>query len=189
MKGTTLLALAAAVVLAAPTTAAAGPGDFVKVWAKHSRQNPKDPVEVSFGKFAVTKSSFNPKNLKGATATLEIDLTSLSSGIKKRDTHLQSADYLDTASFAKAVVSIGKVSKTKSGYQGEAVIKVRGKTKSVPVTLTVIKSSDTAVTVKGELTFDRTDFGVGKAKDDPVASKLKATAQLTLTKGAKKASR
>src|SRR5215468_2903782 len=81
----------------APTPAAEPPkptpaadGDRVEVLARH-RPNAgqedldADPVVVRFHKFAVTKASFDPKNLEGGTATLELDMASITSGSVERD--------------------------------------------------------------------------------------------------------
>src|SRR5689334_16762682 len=86
--------------------------DYVQVFAGHKEPKPTDPVKVNFEKFTVTKSSIKDhSNLEGSTAELEIDLTSLKTDAPKRDAHLNSPDYLDTAKTPKATVKIENVKK------------------------------------------------------------------------------
>ena len=65
-------------------------------------------MTVRFEKVKVNKVAFKgpvDKGLKGATAQFEVDLASLKTDADKRDTHLKSADYIDTAKRATAVVA------------------------------------------------------------------------------------
>lgn len=164
--------------------------DWIKVHATHVEKNEKDPVEVKFEKFKVTKATFDPKKIEGGTATIEIDLTSLKSGDTKRDEHLAMPDYLDVKKFATAVVEIGNVKKKdEKNYTADAKVKFHGIDKKYPVTFEVVEAKDDWIRVKGEHTFKRLDFKVGKkpGKDqkkgeDSVADEMTVKLQLTLKK-------
>ncbi len=162
-------------------TAEAG-GNSLEVLAKHSEPKPDDPVSVKFSGVKVVSANFDPANLEGATAEIEIDLTSLSSGSEKRDGHLQTPDYLDTAQFATAKVSISEVAKSESGYTAKAKVAAHGKEAEWTLPFEVVESTDDSVRVKGTHTFSRTDFEVGKAEGDPAATELTANFDLTLKK-------
>ena len=166
---------------------AAATTDSIVVLAKHSPGKPTDPVQVRFEKFKVTKATFDPKKIEGGKATIEIDATSLKTGEDKRDAHLNTPDFLDTAKFAKITVDIDKVKKkADKTFTAEATVKAHGVTKKYPVTFDVIDQQADSIRIKGESTFSRLDFKVGKdpkePKAAPVDTELTIQLQLTLKK-------
>lgn len=177
----------AAAVAPTPTEETA---DWIKVHATHFEKKEGDPVEVKFDKFKVTKASFDPKKIEGGTATIEIDLTSLKSGDEKRDEHLATPDYLDVKKFATAVIEIGNVKKKDdTHFTADAKVKFHGVDKKYPVAFEVAEATEDSIRIKGEHTFKRLDFKVGKkpGKDqkkgeDGVADELTVKLQLTLKK-------
>ena len=173
---------------AAPTTTATTPdanADFVAVYAEHAKKKPDDPVEVRFDKFEVKKADFDPQKIEGGSATIEVDLTSLRSGSEKRDKHLTTADYVDTVKFATLTIDVGNVKKKEGNtYTADAKVKLRDIEKTYPVTFEVVEAKDDWVRVRGEHTFPRLDFKVGKSPgpDESVAENLTVRMQLTLKK-------
>lgn len=174
---------------AAPTPDPATPdanADFISVFADHAEKKPDDPVEVKFEKFTVKNASFDPQNLEGGTATIEVDLTSLKTGAPKRDAHLQTADYLDTSKFATMTIDVSNVKKQEDNkYSADAKVSLRGIDKTYPVTFEVVEAKDDWVRIKGEHKFSRLDFQVGKEQigpDESVAHDLVIKVQLTLKK-------
>src|SRR3954467_7364619 len=139
MKLFNLFVLATALAISGPAYAADPEPDSIVVLAKHTEAKPDDPVQVRFEKFKVTKATFDPKKVEGGKATIEIDATSLKSGEDKRDTHLNTADFLETSKFPKITVDIDKVKKkTGNTYTAEATVKFRDITKAYPVTFDVV---------------------------------------------------
>ena len=175
-------ALAQTATAPAPTTTAAG-ADSIVVLAKHTEPKPDDPVKVNFTKFKVTKATFDPKKIEGGKATIEIDATSLKSGVDKRDAHLNTADFLDTAKYATITIDVdGVKKKADKTYNANATVKFRGVTKKYPITFDVLDTTADSVHIKGETTFQRTDFKVGKDPKDPKAGVVNdLTIQLELT--------
>lgn len=168
-----------------PPPAAPAPaeeGDYIRVLATHSEPKPTDPVVVSFAKWNVTKSAFDPANLEGGAATLEIDLSSLSTDSAKRDKHLQSPDYLDVAQFGTATIEINGVKKTgESTFTASAKVTARGITVEWPVDFEVLENLGDKIRIKGQKEFTRADFNLGKVADDSVAPTLTIEMQLSLT--------
>jgi polyisoprenoid-binding protein YceI len=168
MKLFNLFILATALAISGSARAADPEPDSIVVLAKHTESKPDDPVQVRFEKFKVVKASFDPKKVEGGKATIEIDATSLKSGIEKRDTHLNTPDFLDTSKFAKITVDIDKVKKkADKTFTAEATVKFRDVTKKYPVTFDVVDQTADSIRIKGEAAFSRLDFKVGKDSKDP----------------------
>jgi len=163
---------------------AAAAADSIVVLAKHTPGKPTDPVQVRFEKFKVTKATFDPKKIEGGKATIEIDATSLKSGDDKRDAHLNTPDFLDTAKFAKITVDIDKVKKkADKTFTAEATVKAHDVTKKYPVTFDVVDTTADSIKIKGEASFSRLDFKMGKDPKEPNAAPVETgvTIQLQLT--------
>ncbi|MDX2090220.1 MAG: YceI family protein [Kofleriaceae bacterium] len=169
----------------APAPTADANADYVTVLASHHEPKPNDPVEVKFSKFKVTKASFDPKNLEGGTATIEIDLSSLSSGSEKRDGHLKSEGYIDIAKFTTATIDIANVKKKDdTHYAADAKVSFHGVDKTYPVEFEVVETTADSVKVRGTQKFARADFNLGKepGPEETVAKEIEIKLQLTLKK-------
>jgi len=161
--------------------------DYVEVLAHHEPGKPTDPVHVKFEKVTVKKATFDPKKIEGGKATIEVDLTSLKTDSDKRDEHLKSTSYFDVAKFGTATIDIANVKKKDdTHFTADAKVKLHGIEKKFPVTFEVVEAKDDWIRVKGEHTFKRLDFKVGKKpgpdmkKDDGVADEMTVKMQLTL---------
>ena len=157
-------------------------GNWVKVYATHNPTKPGDPVEILVPKLTVVKSSFDPAKLEGGTAELALDLTSLKSDSPKRDAHLNTPDYIDTAKFATAKIEVSDVKKTgDKTYTANAKVSLRALDKTYPVTFEVVDSGPDWVRVVGSQDISRGDFKVGQPDKD-IENILKVKLQLTLKK-------
>ena len=136
--------------------------DRITVLAHHKKPKPSDPVRLEFEKFKVVSADFDPKQIEGGKATIEIDLSSFQTDSNKRDEHLRSPAYLDVGKLATATITIDNV-KAKEGttYTADATVAAHGITKTYPVTFEVLETKDDRIRIKGEHTFSRIDFGIG----------------------------
>lgn len=177
------------------TAAASSPGvaadtdttDHIVVLGHHKKRKPTDPVRIKFEKFKVVKASFDPKQVEGGTATIEIDLASFRTDSDERDDHLKSPAYLDVGKFATATVDIDNVKKkANNSYTADANVTAHGVTTKYPVTFDVIETTDDSIKIRGQHTFSRLDLGIGAdpAKDgeEQVGSDLTIQMVLTLKK-------
>jgi polyisoprenoid-binding protein YceI len=169
-----------------PAAQPAAGADYIKLWASHEPTTEADPVEIAVQGFKVVSAQFDPANIEGATAELELDLTTIKSNDAKRDGHLATADYLDTGKFGKATVKIAEVKKVADNkYSAKADVSFRDQTKSFPVEFEVVETLPDGVRVKGQHEFSRLDFGVGKEPNgdtERVAKNVRIEMQLTLKK-------
>lgn len=144
-----------------PPTAQDG-ADFLKVTADHADPS-KPSVDVVLAGWKVVKASFDPANLEGGIAEIEVDTGSLSSGIPKRDNHLKNPDYLDVATFPKATVKVANVKKTgENSYTADAIVNIHGVEKTWSLPFEVVSSTADSVKVKFSQPFSRLDFNIGK---------------------------
>jgi polyisoprenoid-binding protein YceI len=169
-----------------PATPQADLGDdYVRIVAEHANRKPSDPVIVSITRFRVVKATFDPHDLEGGTAELELDLTSLVSGSEKRDRHLRSDDYLDVDRFGVATIKVGNIKKTGDrSYAADATVSARGVDKVLPVGFEVLEANADAVKVKGSARFARLDWGIGQepGPEDTAAVEMTLELQMTIDK-------
>lgn len=160
------LALVGCKQRADPPAPSATVHDRIEVLARHLPAAGKadldaDPVVVRFEKFRVTKAQFDPKNLEGGTATIELDPTSIKTGSEERDGDLKSPEFLDVTKFATVTIDVTNVKKQAGKYTADAAVACHGVTKSYPVTFEVLTATADAVTITGEQPFSRLDFAIG----------------------------
>ncbi len=159
-------------------------GDHISVLAHHKDPKPSDPVRLDFKKFRVISATFDPKNLEGGTATIELDLSSFDTGSGERDDHLKSPAYLDIGKLATAMITIDHVKRNAASYAADATVAAHGLTKTYPVTFSVLETADDRIRIKGEHTFARLDFGIGtdpaQSQDEQVGTDVTIEMVLTL---------
>ena len=102
---------------------------------------------------------FDESDLDGAEVVLDINLTSITTGIADRDEILAAEEWLDTARYPKAEINIRGVNRIgPNSYVAEAEITIKGTTQVMPLSFTLNLIENTA---QGEVTIDRRDFKIG----------------------------
>jgi polyisoprenoid-binding protein YceI len=184
MRLVRVLVLASVIAVSGAATA----DDSIVVLGKHTEAKPDDPVKISFKKFKVAKATFDPNKIEGSKATIQIDATSLATGVDKVDSYLKTADALDTAKYPTITIDIDKVKKAKQDqqYTADATVKFRDVTKKYGVTFQVTGTTTDTVSIKATYMFSRLDFKIGKDSKDPRVApaqpELTIQMQLTLKK-------
>ena len=126
----------------------------------------KGLVEGSFGKFEVTKATLNLEKIEESTVEISVDVSSIDTGIKPRDKHLNSPDFFDTAQFSTATIAV-KGAKAGEGdvYTAAATFALHGVTKEFPVSFKIIeRRKDGSIVIEGDVEVNRKDYGVGLGK-------------------------
>lgn len=171
---------------AAPAPATKAPevpasGDFFRVEVWHTVPKPEDPIVVSFPVVKILRASFDPTELEGASASLEIEVGALLSGNKKRDVHLKDPDFFEIEKFPRGTISISEVKKkSDKTYQARAEVVVHGETAVWPVEFTVVGSTSNSITVEASHKFDRNEFKVGDADTKSIVGQVEAHLRVTL---------
>jgi polyisoprenoid-binding protein YceI len=161
----TAMALLAPMALAG---AAAGAAPGVAQYSADPQQSRLEFVGVqagaefkgTFHKFTAAVQ-FAPDALASSHFDVQIDLNSVDSQDKDRDTTIRGADIFDVAHWPTAHYVTRSFTKTATGYAAVGALTLRGVTKDVPVNF-VFTSTAAGAKLEGSAKLNRLDFGAGK---------------------------
>jgi len=92
---------------------------------------------------------------------LVMDATSLNTKNKQRDKHLRSADFFDVEKHPRAVLTISRAALNDAGQvAAEGTLEAAGVREPVSFTADVVEAGPEAVTLRAEVTVDRSRFGM-----------------------------
>lgn len=95
------------------------------------------------------------------TGQLVMVATSLNTKNKQRDKHLRSADFFDSDNHPHVVLTVRQAGLTADGrLTAEGTLEAGGTAEPVTVVADVVEASAEAVTLRAELTVDRSRFGM-----------------------------
>ena len=114
----------------------------------------------TFHKFTAAVD-FAPEALESAHIDLLIDLNSVDSMDKDRDTVIRGADIFDVAHAPTAHYVTRSFTKTATGYAALGALTLRGVTKDVPIDFQFTKAAGGAK-LEGSAKLKRLDFGAGR---------------------------
>lgn len=106
------------------------------------------------------------KDLAKSSADFTIDAKSIDTGNEKRDEHLRSPDFFDTAKFPTITFKSGKIDKTRKGLKVHGFITMHGQTKALTLEIEgptkAIRDpfGMTRSAVAGKAKLHRKDFGL-----------------------------
>jgi polyisoprenoid-binding protein YceI len=96
-----------------------------------------------------------------ATGQVIIDAGSLNTGNKQRDKHLRSADFFDVQQHPRVVLTVNSGAPAgEARLAVEGTLEAAGVSQPVSFTADVIDASPDTVTLRAELTVDRSRFGM-----------------------------
>ena len=104
---------------------------------------------------------------KGAVfGRLDIRAASLSTGIKRRDRHLRSADFFDVERFGEISVVVTAVHPAEGPPKGKAAdlranLTIKGITAPLPLPVTITELEDGSIQISGQTKVDRSQFDLG----------------------------
>ncbi|BBZ09969.1 YceI family protein [Mycobacterium branderi] len=100
---------------------------------------------------------------KGAVfGRLDIQTASLSTGIRKRDEHLRSADFFDVERFPEMSVVVTAIAPTTGNAADlRATFTIKGITEPLPLPVEITVLGDGSVRITAKVKIDRAQFGLG----------------------------
>jgi len=117
-----------------------------------------------FHRWKIIESQTDPDAIEKGQVVIEIDVASLDTDSKRRDDHLRTADFFEVERWPKARVRVHNAVLVEGGhYRAEFEIEIRDVTKTVSGDFEIV--SRVPMTVRGDVTIDRTEFGVGTPKN------------------------
>jgi polyisoprenoid-binding protein YceI len=105
--------------------------------------------------------NFAPASLPTSQLDVQIDLNSVDSMDKDRDTTMRGPDIFDVARTPTAHYVTKSITKTAAGFAAMGALTLRGVTKDVPITFQFAAAPGGA-TLTGSASLKRLDFGVGQ---------------------------
>lgn len=107
----------------------------------------------------------DPADLSKSSVTVNIKAASIDSGVQKRDDHLRSPDFFDTAKFPELTFTSSRVMKHGDGYVAHGTLTMHGVSKEVNLPFTLagpIKDmmGKQRIAVEGKLSVNRRDWGL-----------------------------
>jgi polyisoprenoid-binding protein YceI len=130
---------------------------------------------------------FDPERPEGASGRFVFDLTRATTGVNERDEIMRAAEWLDTAEFPQATLTVTGAKKNgDNAYEASAVLSIKGKEKTLHIPFATTGEGN-FLGAKGEVAFDRRDFGVGDGAwgetEEWVGYKISVRFQITAAKG------
>jgi polyisoprenoid-binding protein YceI len=113
-----------------------------------------------FHKFTATVD-FAPDALDSSRIDVQIDMNSVDTKDKDRDTAMRGQDIFDVAHFPTAHYLTKTITKTAAGFSAVGALTLRGVTKDVPIAFQFTPAAGGAK-LAGTANFKRLDFGVGQ---------------------------
>lgn len=137
--------------------------------------------KAAFRKFTAA-IDFAPDALASSHFDVQIELNSVDSMDKDRDTTIRGPDIFDVAHWPTAHYVTRSFTKTAAGYAAVGALTLRGVTKDVPIDFQFTQSPAGAK-LEGSAKLKRLDFGAGQGdwkSTDEVADAVKITFSLVL---------
>ena len=104
---------------------------------------------------------FDPSDPVRGSILVEFPITSLSTGMGLRDSHLMKEEYFDPARFPKAMFRSVSIEKTTDGhFQAKGILQLKGREKPLSIPFTFERDGRKG-RFRGSFTINRLDFGVG----------------------------
>ncbi len=105
---------------------------------------------------------FDPANLTAASFKVSVDASTVNTGNKSRDGHLNKEEYFNTATYKKISLVSSKITNgTVSGtYIFEGILNIKGTNKSITFPFTVAPNSG-GYLFSGSFKINRRDFKIG----------------------------
>ncbi len=116
-----------------------------------------------FHSWKIADANVDASNLEGGSVVIEVDVASLDTGNKRRDAHLRNEDFFEVERWPTARVRVHGAEQVEGDrYQAQFDVEIRDQRKTIVGTFEVV--SRDPLRVKGELTIDRMEFGIGTPK-------------------------
>jgi len=102
---------------------------------------------------------FNPSDLAASSFTASVDVSSIKTGNKTRDGHLQAEKYFNADKYPKITFKSSQITSSDTGFNSTGELTIKGITNNVTIPFTFKND-----VFKGEFKIHRANFGLKKKK-------------------------
>ncbi len=103
---------------------------------------------------------WNEENPAESKIAVTVSVTTINTGIDKRDEHLKREEYFDAEHYPDIKIISTSITKSNNGYLLAAALTIKGISKNISIPFTAAKSAE-GYAFSGKFTINRRDFGVG----------------------------
>jgi len=138
------------------------------------------PVSGSFGKYT-SDIKFDPDNLTESSINISIDVSSINTGNQRRDNHLKSPDFFETANHPNIEFKSTRIRKAGDNtFIAEGNLTMRGTSKNIELPFTLLGIRDhpfqegkklAGITAQTKLNRSDYNIGVGDFATDAIVCK------------------
>jgi len=129
--------------------------------------------------------NFDPQDLKSASVTATVDMSSFEAGDKERNGALPSKDWFFVKSYPEAVFQSDSFSKTgANSYEADGTLTIKGESQPLTLPFILDVSGDRAV-MTGSVALNRGDYKVGQgawSTDEWVSLNVEVDVKVTATR-------
>jgi polyisoprenoid-binding protein YceI len=124
-------------------------------------------LATSKGSFKTVNGTFNFSE-ENPSMNISIDVNSINTSNDKRDEHLKTAEYFDTALYPTITFTSNQITKTDNGFIAKGNLTIKDVTKEIELPINYLGKQDTpwgfpSAAFEGETTINRAEFHVSEA--------------------------
>lgn len=134
-------------------------------------------------KFSNAAIIFDPSRPEKTVMNVTLNVSTLATGIGKRDRHLKSADFFDATQYPAIsfhATSVAHVSGNNYTVTGDLRIKSVSRKVTIPFTFT---GTGNQGTFTGKFRISRTDYGVGSGKENGMGKEVRISLKVPVVRG------
>ena len=124
---------------------------------------------------------FDPANPGTGSMRVNLSVSSLATGIGKRDKHLKSGDYFDMDKYPSISFSSSSIQKSGNGYKVTGKLKMKAVEQNVTIPFTFDDKGSTGM-FKGSFTLNRASYGIGTGKENGMGKEVKVRLEIPVRK-------
>lgn len=132
-------------------------------------------------KFSKTTIVFDPTHPEQAAMDATLNVSSLATGIGKRDRHLKSDDFFDAAQYPAITFHATSVSHVSgNNYTVTGDLRIRSVSRKVTIPFSFVATGNQG-TFTGTFRISRTDYGVGSGKEKGMGREVRISLKVPIT--------
>lgn len=137
-----------------------------KTWKFEKKYSVKFFNHSVAGEFTVFKGNviFDTLDLAHSSFQLQVDPTSVNTGNKVQNGHIQQKDWLDSKAFPSIDFASSSFNKTGGGFEAVGHMQMHGVKREIVIPFTFKQIKKKAI-LSSSFSFNRFDYGVGNPKD------------------------